>query len=697
MMDELTGIIDVYYYYSESNGYSVIRLEDRTSVVGYLPKFNPGDEVEFIGSWTTHPKYGKQFKAEKFSLAQPTTPDGIIKYLSSGLIKGIGPSTAEKIVGKFGERTLKILQNDIDRLLEIEGIGTKKLDNIKLSWEDQRELSDVMLFLQSHNITAATAIKIYKTYKSNTIEIVKQNPYRLITDIWGVGFAKCDAIGKSFNFTDSHPFRIKAGIIFALNEIMNNGHTYVMISDLINHCAHKLRFDLAYNDPIFEQMLEDGDIHIEKDHIYLSHIYNAEREIENSILRFTDSPKDLIVAEEKALNSVVDYFSETQLEAIRSSLEHKLFILTGGPGTGKTTTVKGIVKIFIDQKKEVLLAAPTGRAAKRMNEIIGIEAKTIHRLLEFNPKENTFNINYENKLKADLLVIDELSMIDTLLMYHLITAIDENTTIVFVGDANQLPSVGAGNVLNDLIKSNKIPVISLTEIYRQAEESRIITAAHEIYKGIIPNLNEENKCDVIFHQIGEPVEITEKIIQLYVNDLPSSYSLDSVKDIQVISPMYRGDCGVNNLNTLLQKNINSNSVLYTSGEKRLRAGDKVMQLRNNYTKGVFNGDIGFIIDAKIKEQKMLIFFDNKPVEYDFSELDELTLAYSITVHKSQGSEYPCVVMPLTTSHYIMLQRNLLYTAITRAAKLLVIVGTRQALATAVRNNKTIQRNTSIFH
>lgn len=695
-MEQITGIIDLYLFYSEGNGYSVFKLEDRTLVVGNLPKLNEGDHVDLTGTWVNHPKYGRQFKVESFEVHYPTTEIGIKKYLGSGLIKGIGKVTAEKIVRKFGETALDIMDSNIGKLLEVEGIGVKKLDVIKKGWEEQKGIKNVMVFLQSHGISTAYSLKIYKAYGDSAPQKIKENPYRLINDVWGIGFKVADNIGRNLGFTEHDPIRIKAGIIHILSEAVRNGHVFIPEVDLVRECSFILQFELAYSDPLLLQLENEGEIVTQNNNVYLSDFYNAEREIENSINFLLAFPSELQKDHVKAMSLLKENYSPEQLDAIKSSIENKFLIITGGPGTGKTTTLKGIIQIYNFFDKKILLAAPTGRAAKRMTEVIGIEAKTIHRLLEYNPHENTFNYNSEMPLEADLLIVDEVSMIDTILMYHLITAINKNTTVIFVGDADQLPSVGAGNVLRDLINSDKIPLIKLNVIFRQAKHSDIVLNAHRINRGEIPALNYIKDSDFIFIEETDNKKIPGKILYLCKEKLPGHFGFDPVNDIQVLSPIYKGDVGVTELNKLMQQNLNHSETVYSQGERKFKANDKVMQLRNNYNKNVFNGDIGSVVGVNDEEKIMYISFDGKLVEYAFEDLDEITLAYAVTVHKSQGSEFPCIILPVSTAHYMMLQRNLLYTAITRATRLLIIIGTKRALAMAVNNNKVKNRFTSLF-
>jgi len=695
-MEIISGIIDIYTFYSDSNGYSVFKLEDGTAVVGNLPKLNEGDHVELTGNWVVHPKYGHQFKVESINVTYPTTETGIIKYLSSGLIKGIGKVAAKRIVNKFGESTLEILDNNITRLLEVEGIGLKKLDLIKKGWNDQKGIKNVMLFLQSHGISTSYSLKIYKRYGEESPEIIKQNPYILIENVWGIGFKIADNIAKGMGFSDNHPLRIKAGIIHVLSKASQGGHVFVPEVELIRECSFMLGFELAYSDPVLHELEEEGSIINSNDKIYLADLYYAEREIESSINILLSRPHKFEKEDENQLSLLKENFSDEQLRAIKLSLENNLLIITGGPGTGKTTALKGIIDLYKHLDKKILLAAPTGRAAKRMTEVIGLDAKTIHRLLEYNPMENLFNYNSDNPLETDLLIIDEVSMIDTLLMYSLITAVNKNTTLILVGDVDQLPSVGPGNILKDLIKSDKIPLIKLSQIFRQAKESDIVLNAHRINRGEMPAINFIKNSDFIFIEESTNSVIPEKVLHLCKNELPQKYGFDSVEDIQLLSPMYKGDVGVNSFNNLFQQRINNSSFLYEQRDKKFKLSDKVMQLRNNYDKNVFNGDIGFIAGVDDEKKAMFISFEGRIVEYSFEEIDEITLAYAVTVHKSQGSEFPCIIMPVTTSHYIMLQRNLLYTAITRASKLLILIGTKKAVGMAVGNNKVSNRFTSLF-
>ncbi|MCX6170764.1 MAG: ATP-dependent RecD-like DNA helicase [Ignavibacteriales bacterium] len=694
-MQTIEAILDGFLYKNEVTGYCIASFSNGLKAVGILPNVKVGEKLKLSGEFETHSKYGEQFKIESFSIVYPSTITGITKYLGSGLIKGVGPATAEKIVNYFKEETLEILDVDINRLLDIEGIGIKKLDLIKKSWVEQKAIKEIMIFLQSFDISSSYALKIYRTYGANSVKIVQDNPYQLTYDVWGIGFKIADAIGKSVGFSEDHPKRIKAGITYVLNEASGDGHVFLQLEELISKCYEVLGTDLTDSLMLFREMESQNLIKIINEKIYLSFYYEAERNIEEKIKALSERSSEFSEKEIKSirLNSV---YSEEQLEAIRNSLANKILILTGGPGTGKTTALKGIIESYKILKKNIMLAAPTGRAAKRMSEVIGMEAKTIHRLLEYNPQDHLFQRDEENPLETDLLVIDEISMIDTLLMNSLISAVSLNTTLILVGDVDQLPSVGCGNILHDLIQSEIIPTAMLTKIFRQAEESRIVVNAHKINKGEFPTLLNNESSDFFFIPENDNSRIADVITELCQQRLPEKYGFDPMKEIQVLTPMYKGDTGANNLNDKLQNALNPKKILLARGEKKFKIGDKVMQLRNNYDKDVYNGDIGLIEKIEIEDQKLEINFGGRNVGYDFLELDDITLAYAITVHKSQGSEYPCVIMPVTTAHYIMLQRNLLYTAVTRASKMMILVGSKQALAMAVGNKKSKKRNTSLF-
>ncbi|MDP4174678.1 MAG: ATP-dependent RecD-like DNA helicase [Bacteroidota bacterium] len=697
MTTTIQGVIERFTYHNEETGYSVARLENNITAIGNLPGIKVGQTVKLNGNWVFHPSYGKQFKIESFSASYPATVSGIAKYLGSGLVKGIGPVTAERIVKVFKEQTLDIIENSIERLIEIEGVGNKRLEMIKKGWKEQKSIKDLMLFLQSHDISTTLAIKIYKTYGERASLVVKEDPYQMTYDIWGIGFKTADKIGKNLGFEELHPARIKAGIIYVLNEAVNDGHVYLPLEKLTESCSEILNMEISTESPVLSEMQMQERIIIKDDNVYLPPFYYAEKGINSRVKALLNEENSESSKEGELFSIENHFFSDEQLKAVRDSQLHRMLILTGGPGTGKTTTLKGIIKAHQLKNKKIMLAAPTGRAAKRMSEVIGMEAKTIHRLLEFDPAFHRFKRDEENQLETDLLVIDEVSMIDTILMNSLLKAVKNSSTLILVGDVNQLPSIGAGNVLKDMIDSGKIPVVRLTKIFRQAEKSKIIVNSHRINRGEYPEITNKEGSDFFFLEESDNEKIPGKILSLCKNRLPKKFGFDPIKDIQVLTPMYRGVMGANNLNAAFQEDLNNNRFSFAKGGRQFKIGDKVMQLRNNYDKEVFNGDLGFIRAVDLENQVMKIDFGTGTLkDYDFEDLDELVLAYAVTVHKSQGSEYPCVILPLTLNHYMMLQRNLLYTAITRAKKLLIIIGTKKALAIALRNNKVQERYTSLF-
>ena len=692
-MESLKGTIQRYVFYNESNGYSVIKLEEGETIIGNLPPLNKGDTVEFFGSWVTHKFYGVQFKAERVQKIQPTTTEGIVKYLSHTL-KGVNVKLAKRIVKIFGDKTLDIIKENPSRLLQVDGIGHKKLESIITSWKASEAVHESLLFLTEHGIGNVRALKIYELYGENTAALLTENPYRLIYDVEGIGFKIADSLALSLGFDEHHPFRISAWVIYFLREFASQGNVFAPKKLLFEEALRTLNYSLEDSPAIISALVGKKEIIEFEDRLYLSDLYYAERGIERFILALIKTGKGFINLGKDVSRRLSNLFSEEQFEGIKSALTNKVTIITGGPGTGKTTTVRGIIDIYKDNGKTVLLAAPTGRAAKRMNELIGMEAKTIHRLLEFSPFDFSFFYNEQNKLKADLIVVDEVSMIDTFLMYHLFAAIGKDTSVVLVGDSNQLPSVGPGNILHDLIRSKIVPVVEFTQIFRQAESSGIVKLAHAIKNGSTINFKEETFPDVVFIEKENPDVLTPLITELVANRIPNKFDYDPFEDIQVLSPMYKSKAGVDELNRSLQNALNKNA----PSEKitKFKTGDKVMQLRNDYEKNVFNGDIGYVEKIIPNENKIIVRFDLKKVAYKFEELEDLTLAYAITVHKSQGSEYPCVVMPLTFYHRIMLKRKLIYTAVTRTRELLILIGSKKALDFAAANAAEEKRYSSLF-
>lgn len=716
-MKSLQGILERIVFENAETGYTIGRLSSREypneliTVVGNLASANPGESVLLKGIWTNNPKYGKQFQIEGYETVLPATVVGLKKYLGSGLIKGIGPVMAGRIVNCFGMDTMEVIESTPKKLMQVPGIGGKRVDMIMEAWEAQREVKNVMLFLQSHNVSTTHAAKIYKTYQSDSVLIVRENPYRLADDIYGIGFKTADTIAEKLGMDNESPHRVKAGLKYVLSQKADDGHVFLYRHELItasqeilglsNEAIRNGIAELAVNEEIIPENLGIPVLTEAQEAVYLAPFYYSEIGVANNLSRLLKCP----ITQHNP--GFLDYsithletrmkmsFAENQRKAIRKALTSRAMILTGGPGTGKTTTTIGIIHLFEQLGRRVTLAAPTGRAAKRLSETTGREAKTIHRLLEFSPQENGFKRNVEHPLETDAVIIDEISMVDLVLMNNLLKAVPSEASLIFVGDVDQLPSVGAGNVLKDLIASDEIAVVRLTEIFRQAQESLIVTNAHRVNRGRKPKVTGPSDRNFFFIEEADADEVASCICNLVRDRLPKHYDCHSIDDIQVLCPMRRGTVGTDNLNRRLQEALNTNLTETVRGGGNFRVGDKVMQVRNNYDYEVFNGDIGRISSIDSIEKQVLISFPEKVVHYDMADLNELVLAYATTVHKAQGSEYPVVVIPLLTQHYMMLQRNLLYTAITRAKELVVIVGTKEALGIAIRNNKIVERNSHL--
>ncbi len=717
----LRGRIERITYAGEDSGYTVARVQvpgqrELATVVGHLMAPMPGEELEMRGEWVNHPKYGPQFRVHDYRSAAPSTITGIRKYLGSGLIRGIGPKIAERIVDEFGPQTLDVIEERVEDLARVEGIGKKRVESIRRAWADQKEIREVMLFLQSHGVSSGYATKIFKHYGRAAIATVQENPYRLAMDIFGIGFLTADRIAEKLGITPDSPLRLAAGAIYTLHQLADEGHVYYPYEPLIERCREILSVDrdgivsalaeLALDRRItIEDLATDiDDLRENQKAVYLAKYHRCEVGIANRLKILLQVPKSVAPADPDGAIDWIDRqldlrLAPAQVESVRSALTHKVLVITGGPGTGKTTIIHAILKIFSAADVRIQLAAPTGRAAKRMSEATGHEAKTIHRLLEFSPASGAFGKNFDHPLPADLLIIDEASMIDTVLAYHLLQAVPAAATLILVGDVNQLPSVGPGNVLSDIIASNTVAVVTLTEIFRQARQSRIIVNAHRINAGRMPYYDPDTpETDFYFIRKDDPEAVREIIITLVAERIPRRFGLDSVDDIQVITPMHRGGAGAASLNEALQTALNPQSGeadAFVRGGRRFRAGDKVMQIKNDYDKAVFNGDIGRILRADPEAGEMTVRFDGREVIYESADLDELVLAYAISIHKSQGSEFPAVVIPLLTQHYVMLQRNLIYTAVTRGRRLVVVVGSQKAMAIAVKNNRRQGRYTRL--
>lgn len=702
-MTKLRCVVERITYQNAENGYSVMKVkvkgyDDLVTLVGNLLEVPAGSVLLCEGEWRVDKRYGQQFQCETWEEVMPATAYGIEKYLGSGLVKGIGPKFAKLIVGHFGTDTIEVIETDIERLYEVPGIGKKRVEKIRESWEKQKDIKNVMLFLQGFGVSTAYAAKIYRQYGKESIDKVKENPYRLADDIWGIGFKTADSIARKMGYEMNDERRLRSGLIYTLNQLADEGHCYAEEEQLTATAKQLLEADEECIRTAMTHAIETEDLMLDGTAIYLPPFYYAECGTANRLntLVHTKEAGSIFTARfdlAKLQRETGIEYDEVQVEAIRQAIASKVMVLTGGPGTGKTTTTKAIIAALQSAGMRILLAAPTGRAAKRMSEATGMEAKTIHRLLEYNPQDG-YKRNDENPLEGDALIVDECSMIDIILMNNLTKALPTTMRLVLVGDIDQLPSVGAGNVLRDIIDSGVIPVVRLTRIFRQAQSSRIVMSAHAINRGCFPDISNGQHTDFFFMKQEEPEKVAETIVSLVRDRLPKAYR-QSTANIQVLTPMQRGVVGAANLNMALQQALNHNTAALARGGYTFKEGDRVMQLRNNYDKDVYNGDLGYVRSVDMEERTLTVDFDGQTVEYEASELDELTLAYATTIHKSQGSEYPIVVMPVLMTHYVMLQRNLIYTGITRAKKICVLVGQTKALAYAIHNMKVLKRNTRL--
>ncbi|NNF98943.1 MAG: ATP-dependent RecD-like DNA helicase [Desulfobacteraceae bacterium] len=718
---ELSGMIHRITYADQASGYTVARVKvsgrrDLVTVVGNLMSPARGETLHMRGVWVMNPKFGSQFKVSHHTKVVPTTVLGIKKYLGSGLIRGIGPKMADRIVDRFGTKTLEVIENEIDRLTEVGGFGLKRIDMIRSAWDEQRDIRDVMVFLQSHGVGSGYAAKIFKTYGRDAISVVTKNPYGLTRDIRGIGFITADRIAEKLGIARESSFRIQAGVIFVLSQLADDGHVYAPRELLISRACEMLAVDahlVAQALPVIENereiVIEDIVSKLPSEGnagkaIYLTQFYRCETQIAGRLTALIRSPKsirpiDAAKALEWLSRRLDIQLADKQILAIRTAVEQKVMVITGGPGTGKTTLINAILRIYQKLGIKILMAAPTGRAAKRMSDATGFPSATIHRLLAFSPANGGFQKNDRHPLKCDLLVIDEASMVDTPLMHHLLKAIPSRTTLILVGDVFQLPSVGAGNVLNDIIRSGSVPVVTLDRIFRQAQKSRIVINAHRINSGRMPLWDppaaDEPPSDFYFINQEDPEKVLDLILELATHRIPQRFGFDPMLDIQVLTPMHRGIVGSMNLNHRLQENLNPGDGDLVRGGRRFRCGDKVMQIINNYEKEVFNGDIGIICAVDHERHDIVTRFDGREIRYESADLDELALAYAISVHKSQGSEYPVVILPILTQHYMLLQRNLIYTAITRGKKLVVVIGTRKAMAIGIKNDRPQHRFTGL--
>lgn len=707
-LDSVEGTIEEIVFYNPDNGYTVCRFlpesGDLLTVVGNFPPLSPGAVLRLKGRWEVSPRFGRQFKAEHFTLTLPASVKGIEKFLASGLVKGVGPVLAGRIVRKFGAETISVLTDAPAKLRQVEGVGDVKLAEIVASWREHREVRDLIMFLQDHDISTNLATKIYRQYGDRSFGVLKANPYQLCFDIWGIGFKTADQIALKLGLEPSSPERIKAYILYILEKDNEQGHVFSLASEVKSRCSSDLGVDGGEIGKEIETLSKKGRIVIEDSNgdlaLYLPFLHAAQEDIAGRIHRLSrfacGKPEfDL----EKALSDVEQEmnleFSGLQRRAIKQSFERKILVITGGPGTGKTTIIRAIVELFKKWDRQVVLAAPTGRAAKRLSEATGREAKTIHRVLEFSPKEAKFKKNERNPLRAEAVIIDEFSMVDVPLMHNFLKAVPDSMRLILVGDKDQLPSVGPGTLLNDIIESGTVEVVRLEEIFRQEAGSLIVVNAHRVNQGqsLIYPVRGATDSDFYFIHQEDENRVFGIIMKLSSVSIPERLGVSSLStDIQVLSPMYRGVVGVDNLNQELQKRLNPQKEPLKTGSKEFRLRDKVMQLRNDYEKEVFNGDMGNVVHIDRPKFRVFVDYYGKTVSYEKDELADITPAYAVSVHKAQGSEYQAVIMPLLTQHFLMLQRNLFYTALTRAKKLSIIIGSYKALYIAIKNDKPVHRN-----
>ena len=712
-LENLSGNIERVTFHNPDNGFAVLKTtvrgrRDVVTVVGHLAMAVPGEYIEAAGRWVVDREHGQQFKAESLRTTHPATPEGIEKYLGSGLVKGIGPTFAARLVAAFGTNVFEIIEHEPERLRDVPGIGPARRDRITKGWHEQRVVREIMVFLQGHGVGTARAVRICKTYGDDAIGIVKQSPFRLAYDIHGIGFKTADELAAKLGIERSSPLRARAGIRYALQQLTTKGHCFYPEDELEQQAVELLGIDAtviraALEHEIGEHSLVRDVAGVEKPRIYLNFLHYAERELAARLKALQAGPHPLPQIDvQKALDWVEQKMSlrlaEAQRYAVTMAAHSKVPIITGGPGVGKTTIVNSILKIFTAKNLRCVLCAPTGRAAKHLIEATGCPAKTIHRLLEFDPAKGTFKHNADRPLEADLVLVDEVSMIDLPLAHSLLEAVPKRAALILVGDVDQLPSVGPGAVLGDLIASKVMPTARLTEVFRQAAQSRIIQAAHAVNAGRMPSLDSRDQGDFYFVSVDDPETAVQRIVELVAERIPRRFGLDPIGDIQVLTPMNRGLLGARNLNQVLQAKLNPVREGQPTVDRfgyTYRIGDRVLQTENNYGKDVFNGDLGVVAGVDADERELRVDFDGRTVVYDFGGLDELVPAYAMTIHKAQGSEFPAVVIPVHTQHYVMLQRNLLYTAITRAKKLVVLVGTKKALGMAVRRQDTARRYTAL--
>ncbi len=699
-LQQIEGVLDHLTFRNEESGFTVARLlsgREQHTVVGNLAGVPIGSSVRLTGRWRTDPRYGRQFAIERFAILRPNTLRGMERYLGSGLVRGIGPAFARRIVRHFGLHTLDVLDSDPDRLAEIRGIGEKRIAAIKAAWQEQRLVHEIMVFLQAHDISATFAVRIFKAYGNQALAVVRENPYRLAEDIRGIGFKTADRIAASFGIQGNDPRRLRAGVMFVLGEATDDGHTFLPRAELASRAAEILGLDQTGD--VVEELAAEGRLVCEEEAVYLAPLYHAEcgtagnlGRIANAAGRLFGHDRAARAADWAAARQGIELAPE-QRAALVAALSNKVCIITGGPGTGKSTILCSLVAILRRTGESVLLAAPTGRAAKRLAETTGMEAKTIHRLLEFDPGSHRFRFDRDHPLDADTVIVDEVSMVDVVLANALFRALAGRTRLVLVGDADQLPSVGPGNVFRDCIAAGVFPCVRLSTIFRQGAGSLISVNARRINQGrpldLAPDFEGDKDFYCIFRE--EADDVADEILSLACQRLPRRYGFDPVRDIQVLTPMRRGAVGADSLNERLQDRYTPNAPALG----RFRKGDKVMQVRNDYDKEVYNGDLGVVREVDRENGTLTVDMDGRPVRYEPADLHDLTLAWATTIHKAQGSEFPCVIVPLHTCHYPLLQRNLLYTAVTRGKRLVILVGSRRAINIAIRTNPVHRRHTRL--
>lgn len=708
----LIGTIERITFHNADNGFTVLQVRvgggDVVSVVGHLIEPREGEAIEAAGQWVFDRRHGQQFQAERLRSQPPSSREAVVKYLSSGFIKGVGPHMASLLVEKFGDALFDVLDNRPKELLKVRGLGRKRYAQITESWREQRAVREVMIFLQEHGIGSERALRIYKRYGEKTVTMLRANPYRLATDIDGIGFATADAIAEKLGIARDSPLRARAGVLYVLGRLTTDGHCAYPEAELAAKSAELLELDESLAREAIDARVAEARLIREaidgEPWVYLTALHDAEVGVAHALQQLMAGPPPLADLKVTAALDWVEKkanlaLSASQREAVESAFRNKVLVITGGPGVGKTTVLNCILMIACAKEMKCVLCAPTGRAAKRVSQTTGMEAKTIHRLLEFDPRTGRFMRDAENLLEGDLFVVDETSMIDVPVAHALLQAIPPSASLLLVGDADQLPSVGPGRVLGDIIESGRVPSVCLTEIFRQAEASRIITAAHEINHGVVPDVTSSDAdSDFFFTRADDAAVVQERIVSLVRDRIPRRFELDPVADIQVLTPMNRGPLGTEELNRILQEALNPPAPGKPSiqrGGRTFRVGDRVMQIENNYEKEVFNGDVGTVIEIDTAEVKIMVRFDARLVAYDKTDMSQLTTAYAVTIHKSQGSEYPAVVVPIHTQHYRMLQRNLIYTAVTRARRLVVLAGMPKALAIAVDRADAGRRCTAL--